>query len=121
MAENNNGVETNTKQINFRYIKSNHFRVVHADGVWGGLTPQLNLFLAAYNERQPIPDQVSHIITDEGNLGEEIIDNRVVSEAIIRELDTGIIMSLPVAKALATWLTKLIDQVETGQQAVEKE
>ncbi len=43
MAENNNGVEKDVNHINFRYIKSNHFRVTHADGVWGGLTPQFNL------------------------------------------------------------------------------
>lgn len=116
MAENNNGVEKDVNHINFRYIKSNHFRVTHADGVWGGLTPQFNLYIAPYNERQPMPDQVSHSITSEGRLGEEIVANRIASEAIIRELETGIVMTLPVAKALASWIMQLVDQVEKAQQ-----
>ena len=27
-------------KVEFHYIKSNHFRVIHADGVYGGATPR---------------------------------------------------------------------------------
>src|SRR5579864_8214012 len=39
----------------FHYVKSNYFRVIHADGMYGGLTPCGGIFFALYSDRQPLP------------------------------------------------------------------
>ncbi|HLW54414.1 MAG TPA: hypothetical protein VKW06_16380 [Candidatus Angelobacter sp.] len=40
----------------FHYVKSNYFRVIHADGMYGGLTPCGGIFFALYSDRQPLPE-----------------------------------------------------------------
>ena len=41
--------------LRFFYIKAYNFRVVHVDGVIGGITPKGLLHLAVFSERAAIP------------------------------------------------------------------
>jgi hypothetical protein len=108
------------KQVKFDYIKSNSFRVVHADGAWGGVTPSQNIFMALYSQRAPIPQQTSHEVLTGGQLGSEIRDQRVARDAIIREVEVGVQMDLGVARALVDWLHEKIEVLEklTSEQSV---
>ena len=48
-------------QLKFDYIKSNFFRIVYADGIYGGPTPRgSNLQMVFWSQRQAIPQQVIH-------------------------------------------------------------
>ena len=59
-------------ELEFDFEKSNFFRVIHVDGVFGGISPGSNLLhMAIYNERQPLPKKVFHKL-DKGVLGQEI-------------------------------------------------
>lgn len=46
---------TTAPQIRFNYIKSAQFRVIHADGAIGGVTPNGFIHMALFNERAAIP------------------------------------------------------------------
>lgn len=54
------------QQVAFDYIKSNFFRVVHADGVTGGGTPNGSIHLAFFSERGPIPQREVRSINADG-------------------------------------------------------
>src|SRR5689334_16135095 len=43
--------DTNPNKLRIEYKKSNSFRVIHADGAYGGTSPRLQLFIAFYSER----------------------------------------------------------------------
>src|SRR5262245_47766081 len=91
--------------LRFDYLKSAYFRVVHADGVLGGATPKGALMLSFWSERVPIPQQVTHRIepAEKGRgvkLGPELVDQRVVRDAIVREVEVGVYMELDAAEAL---------------------
>jgi hypothetical protein len=105
------------------YVKSNAFRVIHMDGAWGGVTPQLRLQMAVYSERGAIPRRVVHATTPEGTLGEET--HKEVRADIVREVEADIIMDLSVAIALREWLDtriKVLQQTIREQRtAVEKQ
>ncbi|MBP6821402.1 MAG: hypothetical protein KA368_07650 [Acidobacteria bacterium] len=104
-------VSSESRAITFHHIKSNLFRVIHADGVWGGVTPNLNIQLAFYSERNPIPKSVKQEFGHDGLPGEIIeTDGR---QGIVREFDTSVVLSLEVAKAFHTWLGKKIEQADT--------
>jgi len=47
---------TPPSSIKIHYHKANFFRVVHVDGVFGGITPSRNIFVSLYNQRTPLPD-----------------------------------------------------------------
>lgn len=99
-----------SRTITFHHIKSNLFRVIHADGVWGGVTPNLNIQMAFYSERNAIPQSVKQEFGEYGLPG-EIIDT-VGKEGIVREFDTSVVVNLEVAKAFHDWLGKKIAQAE---------
>ena len=70
------------------HIKGQFFRVVHADGIIGGSTPQGQLHIAFYSERPPIPKRTVHQVSAGGALGSPIPEKTVVRDCTaIRELD----------------------------------
>ena len=99
--------------ITLSYIKSNYFRVVHADGAIGGFTPRGEIFVSLYSERAPLPNVTVQAV-ENGQLGKEIIEQRKGSEGegILRELEVGVVMDLNVAKSLVTWLEERIKVAE---------
>ena len=105
------------KELRFDYIKSNHFRVVHADGVFGGVTNKGSVWATFWSERGAIPTQSVYKVTPEGKLGEEDLTKRVVRDAIIREAEVSLMLDLGLAKSLRGWLDDKITAIEA---AVEK-
>jgi len=99
-------------RIGFRYYKSNNFRVIHADGIFGGLTPRLSIFLSFYSERFPIPEVTVHTVGPDGKLAEELLSERQTKPEIIREVEAGVVMDLEVARSLIGWLTEKVGEVE---------
>lgn len=95
------------EKVGFDFIKSNLFRVIHADGVWGGVGPRGNIQMGFYSERFPIPRRVEMEIK-EGRVGDEI--SRDARSDIVREVEAEVIMNLQTAKALKDWLTTKIDE-----------
>jgi hypothetical protein len=94
-------IPTRTLRVNVSYQKSNLFRVVHADGVYGGATPRGDVHMAIFSERSALPT-ASHFDVVGG-----IPQPEIVTEArtgVVRELEADVVMSLPVAIAAYAWL-----------------
>lgn len=103
------------QKIKFDYIKSNLFRTTHADGAWAGTNGFSDLILSFYNERTPIPKQTVHQLVDQHTLGEEIIEERIARDAVVREVEVSVSMSLEIAKALRTLLNNQIEAIEASR------
>lgn len=108
-------------EIEFNYIKSNNFRVIHADGAVGDGTPRGDLFLVFYNERFPLPDSQTFNINKEGKIVSEVLDKRQVkSNGVMREVEVGITIDVNVAKGIVVSLSRLIRQLEAEEIQAEK-
>lgn len=94
--------------LRFHYIKSNYFRVIHADGVYGGVSPQGLIQLAFFSERQPIPQQTVQKFDDK-RLGEEVVELRVSRDGVVREIETNVLMSAKEAKKLRDFLSQWLE------------
>ena len=70
--------------IKFDYIKSNLFRTTRADGAWAGTNGYLDLILAFFSERSPIPKHTEFALTEQHTLGDEILQERIARDAVIR-------------------------------------
>lgn len=105
------------RRVTFDYIKSNHFRVIHANGAWGGLTILGEIHMALYSERNAIPQQAVYELGSESGLGPEIEAERVQRPAIVREVEVSVMMSVDLARSLITWLQ---DKVEAHDRAVKQ-
>jgi hypothetical protein len=98
-------------EIEFDFIKSNFFRVVRADGAFGGLSPTGAIHMAIYSERQPLPQKIVHRIED-GTLGPEMADRRQGRKAIVREVEVDVVLEIAQAIVLRTWLEDKINQYQ---------
>lgn len=98
------------ESLQFRYIKSEFFRVVHANGAWGGLTPQAEIHMVIFSERPAIPDAIVHAITEDGRLGKEIA---VKGEGgVVREYEVDVVLNYVTAKAMQVWLNDQVNKLE---------
>ncbi|HUD15479.1 MAG TPA: hypothetical protein VMQ56_17640 [Terracidiphilus sp.] len=99
--------------VKFHLIKGNFFRVIHADGVIGGLTPYGGIFLSLYSERGAIPQMIEQDVNPDGTLGEE--KRREGKEGLVREVEVGVMLNGPTAKGIADWLLKQVAILEAIQ------
>jgi hypothetical protein len=93
------------------YIKSPVAQVFHADGMFGGPTPQRLLYVAFYAEHAKLPE------TTVFNVDETAKTLTPVSQAShegqwIREVVGEVIMTLEVARSFRDWLNTSIDVLE---------
>lgn len=120
MSNNQDGTDIGGKEakgsLKFDYIKSSLFRSAHIDGVVGGVTPQLGIYMAVFNERQPLPQQVTHEVEENGLIGEEIRSERKTRDALVREMEFGLVMNLETAEAISSWLQDSIKKVKQIQE-----
>jgi hypothetical protein len=98
-------------ELQFEFIKSNFYRVVKADGIFGGLSPNGSLHLGVYSERMPYPQKMFHKV-EAGNMGPEDTAKRVGRKGILREMEVGISMDVAQAIVLRNWLDDKIKQYE---------
>jgi hypothetical protein len=97
--------------VNFDYIKGSDFRVFHVDGAYLAGGPS-GINVSLYSERQPIPRRVVHKVGSDYSVGEEIVEQRVVRDAIIRDVEVALAMNLEVAKNLYKALGDIIGRFE---------
>ena len=97
------------KSIPVHYIKTNNYRSYHADGVFGGLTPNKKVYMEFFLQRQVTPKIIEYSVT-KGELGAEV--KREGKEGFVREIEAGIIMDIDVARVLRDWLDDKIKTVE---------
>jgi hypothetical protein len=102
------------QKVKFHYIKSPYYRTVHVDGVIGGVTPHSTLALGIYSERLVYPDQMVYGVSPQGDLGNELKEERISREGIGRELEASLVMSITTARELARWLIRNIRSAENA-------
>jgi len=116
----NESAENSDEPVKFTvdYIKSNLWRVIYAEGVWGCVTGSRNIHMAFWNSRDAIPRQITYEFDDEGEVEEVARDVRADQ---IRELDVGVLMSVEAAKSFREWLDEMIKEAEQQEVAEEEE
>jgi len=102
--------------IRFYFEKGNFFRVIHADGAHGGLTPDGQyITMNLYNERQPIPKHQDYIPSGERLVAVEPPYKR---DGIIREVEVSVVMNLETATVLNQWLADKIQSLQHIQEVI---
>lgn len=92
--------------IAYRYAKD--YRLVPANGSFGGITPRADIMIHFFEEYYPVPRVVVHEVSPEGKLGQE--KARETESLITREIQVGVVLSPAQAESIAKWI---LDKVET--------
>jgi hypothetical protein len=104
---------TGAAKLRFHFIKSNYFRVVDLDGIFGGIGPRGDINMNFFAERGPIPKAITHSIDmDTGLLGDELIEERDAKDGLIREVEFSASIDMSTAKSLISWLQEKVDILE---------
>jgi hypothetical protein len=98
------------------FTKSGLFRVVHADGAFGGIAPNGLIRMALYSEGNPFPESITYDLQG-NNLIEKQRSKQPPLGTIIRELEVDVVMNIRVARSLRNWLDDKIKQLEQAEQA----
>jgi hypothetical protein len=94
------------------YTKSNYFRVIHVDGMYGGPAPALgSMTMTVFSGRTPLPEKATNDAS-----GNEIVKERVAKYGIENELECTLVMNLETAKIMLKWLEGAINRTEAIQQ-----
>lgn len=112
MTEADQGQDAGERRVAFDMLKSNFFRVIHVEGAFGGVSPHGQLRVVLFNERYAIPKHTEHVLEPDGTLGGELRAARDGRNAIVRELECEIVMTLESAKLIHTWLSGKIKDLE---------
>ncbi|MER9421448.1 hypothetical protein NKI88_03185 [Mesorhizobium sp. M0317] len=96
--------KANDEVVVFEYIKSAYFRVIHADGAIGAVTPEGNIHFSLFSNRPAIPRLEVYAKNADGTLGDLVPEHTVVRAGIIREMDVDVIINPATAQALVNWL-----------------
>jgi hypothetical protein len=112
------------KKAKFILKRSSDYRLIPANGAWGGITPRADFVLDFFVENTPIPAFVVHEIKPDGSLGPEV--EREVGEKedvypITRELVGGVLLSLEQAKSLANFILEKCADFEKEKKKKEEE
>lgn len=101
--------------VDFHYIKTNNYRTYHVDGIFGGLTPDAKkIYIELFVQRSATPKRVQYEVVD-GRIGEETGDREGL-EGLVREVESGLIMDLEVARVLRDWLSRKIESVDKEEK-----
>jgi hypothetical protein len=104
--------------ITFHYVKSQHFRVVHSDGILGGMTPRGLIHYVVFSERQAIPQSMTQSVGPDGRLG--AVTGSAGKEGIVREMEVDVIMDRQNAKTFHEWLGERLAELEATQPEAKK-
>lgn len=106
--------DNDLQKIRFDFIQSRAYRVIHVDGATASVTPDGHAFISLWNEHVPAPDRVVHDVVD-GQLGNERRDERVATDAIIREIDVGLMLDHNTLHGLHALLGELLTRLKAKQ------
>lgn len=109
---------TETKTLPLAYKEAASYKAVRAHGVYGGITPRAEIFIAMFSERLPFPEAGHIDVFRDGRPSEEI-DERM-SGGVVREIEVGVTMDLATARNFRDWIDEKIQSLEGAIAAVNR-
>lgn len=104
--------------VEYHYIKSNQFRVIHADGAHGGVTARGYLHIAFFSERRAIPRMVSMAVDVGAGEAREV--DRESLGGVVREVEADVVLDETAVKELVAWLNSKLDDFRRVRDEIAK-
>ena len=103
-------------RIRFIYKKTRHHRTFHADGLWAGITPQLEVQIAFFNNLRPMPQDVTHAVVKGELVGEGM--ETPGEQHVIREVDATVVLNREAVRGAIGLLERMLKQID---QSIERD
>jgi len=106
-------------KVRFKYIQSPDYKLVFANGAYGGMTARGNFVMHFFNEYRPPPKEETVTMDREGKvletkpLWEDTDDER---PAYLRELIVGVSVPREQAISIANWILEKMAAIESKKE-----
>jgi hypothetical protein len=104
-------------KVLIQFERSPNYRLVAADGAWGGPTPRGHIIVNFFVDVPVAPLSVTHALSEDGQLGPEVERSPTQNDArprVSREFEMGVLLSPEDAESIANWLLDQVDMVRGG-------
>lgn len=105
-------------EMTFKYIFTYDYSPVYVNGAHGGVSPRGELVMNFYLERQPLPNSITHEITQTGTIGPETdVDPSDLGRSLVRQVINGVVVNYNTARELHFWLGEKLKEMEALEEA----
>jgi hypothetical protein len=105
-------------EMTFKYIFTYDYSPVYVNGAHGGVSPRGELVMNFYLERQPLPNAITHEITQAGTIGPETaVEPEDLGRSLVRQVINGVVVNYNTARELHFWLGEKLKEMEALEQA----
>jgi hypothetical protein len=105
-------------EFKFKYIFSYDYNPVYANGAHGGVTPRGELVVNFYQERQPLPNSITHELNPNGTIGREVdVEPDDLNKSLVRFVANGVVLNHQTAREIHYWLGEKIKELDAIEQA----
>jgi len=106
------------EKVRFEYTDGQDYRLVHATGAQGGMTPTGLVKFDLYSEFGLSPEYEEFQLTPDGKLASKLSEDGVGDTLYVkRELQVGVVMSPKDAHQLGLWLLERAKQAKEASDA----
>jgi hypothetical protein len=108
----------NKPEMKFKYIFTYDYNPVYVNGAHGGISPRGELVVNFYLERPPLPNSITHEITQAGGIGPETeVDPEDLNRSLVRQVTNGVVLNYHTARELHYWLGEKLKEMEALEAA----
>jgi hypothetical protein len=105
-------------EMTFKYIYQYDYNPIYVNGAHGGISPRGELVMNFYLERQPLPNAITHEITQAGTIGPETeVEPSDLTRSLVRQVINGVVVNYNTARELHYWLGEKLKEMEALEQA----
>lgn len=107
-------------EVTFKYVFNYNYNPTYVNGAQGGVSPRGEIVVHFYLERQPLPNTITHEITQQGAIGRETgFEPENLQQSLVRFIDTGVVMNYENARMFHAWLGDKLKEAEAMHEARE--
>lgn len=107
-------------EFEIKYKKSNSYKMVPVNGVWGGLDGKGNITCEFFVEKVDHPESTQLIVDEKSRAVTESYVKRKTTDGIVREFQVGMTLEPHLAKTIGEWLINKVDEFEKIKRSVTK-
>jgi len=104
------------------YTEAPDYKVIYANGVYGGVTGREELRFDLFQEYHQFPNEEQRKINEDGTIGDPIPNERDSGQLeLIRERQVGIVIPISFAETLHRWLGERIEAYKGIKTKIDEE
>ena len=115
----NHDTKESPQKVKFLFRKAEDYKVIYANGAFGGITPRGDILFHFFFEHRDLPEEDEMKVEEGRIIQDEAKTINLADLKMIRDTKVGIIMSPNQAGSLAKWLESKVAEIKSDNEQME--